>query len=66
MCLGAFAELRKAIISFVMSADPSAHMEKLGFQLTNFLEILYWRIFRKSVKQIQVVLKLDESNGHFT
>jgi len=59
MSLGAFAELRKAIIGFVMSAHPSVHMEKLGFQRTGFHEILYWRIFRKSVKQIQVVLKLD-------
>jgi len=41
--LGAFAELRKATMSFMMSVCPSvhppAHMEKLGSHRTNFREL---------------------------
>jgi hypothetical protein len=64
--LGAFAKLRKATVSFVMSVHPSVHMEQLGFHRTDFHEILYWRIFLKSVEQIQVVLKSDKNNGLVT
>jgi hypothetical protein len=37
--LGAFAKLRKATISFVMSVCPSARMEPLGSHWTDFGEI---------------------------
>ena len=41
--LGAFAKLRKATISFVMSARlsdwPAVHMEQLGSHWTDFREI---------------------------
>jgi hypothetical protein len=37
--LGAFAKLRKATINFVMSARPSARMEQLSSQWTDFHEI---------------------------
>jgi hypothetical protein len=41
-------------------------MEQLGSHLTDFREILYLRIFRKSVEKFQVSLKSDKNNGHFT
>ena len=62
--LGAFAKLQKAIISFVMS--PSARKEQLGSHWTDFHEILYLSIFRKSVAKIQFSLKSDKNNGYFT
>ena len=43
--LGAFAKLRKATISFVMSVRPSARIEQLGSHWTDFREILYLKIF---------------------
>jgi hypothetical protein len=41
-------------------------MEQLGSQLTDFHEIWYLRIFRKSVEKIQISLKSDKNKGHFT
>jgi len=35
---GAFAKLRKATISIVMSVRPSFRMGQLGFHLTNYHE----------------------------
>jgi hypothetical protein len=68
--LVAFAELRKATIGFVisvrLSVRPSVRMEQLGFHWTDFHEILYLRIFRKSVEKIQVLLKADNNKGYFT
>jgi hypothetical protein len=43
--LGAFATLRKATISFVMSVSPSVGMEQLGSNSTDFHEIWYLSIF---------------------
>jgi len=37
--LGAFAKLRKATVSYVMSAHPSVCMEQLGSHWTDFYEI---------------------------
>ena len=68
--LGAFAILRKATISFVMSVcpsvRPSVRMEQLRSHCTDFDETLYLRLFRKSVENIQVSLKSDKNNGYFT
>jgi len=61
--LGAFAKLRKA--RSCPSVLPSVHME-LGSHRSDFHEILYLRIFRKSVEKIQVSLKSDKNNGYFT
>jgi hypothetical protein len=47
--LGAFAKLRKAFISFVMSVCSSAWINS-----TDFPEIWYFRASWKSVKKIQV------------
>jgi hypothetical protein len=37
--VGAFANLREATISFVLSVRLSVRMEQLGFQWTDFHEI---------------------------
>jgi hypothetical protein len=41
-------------------------MEKLGSHRMDFDGILFLRLFRKSVEEIQVSLKSDKSNRHFT
>jgi len=41
-------------------------MEQLGSHWTNFQEILYLSIFRKSVTKIQVLLKSDTNNNNCT
>jgi hypothetical protein len=41
-------------------------MEQLGSHWTDFHEILFLRISRKSVEKIQVSLKPDKNNGYFT
>jgi hypothetical protein len=72
--LGAFAKLRKATIGFVMYACPSfclsvclsVRMEHPGSHWTDFHEIWYLRIFRKSVEKLQVPLKSDKNNWYFT
>ena len=63
--LGAFANLRKATLSFVMPVCPSVGMEQLGCQWTNFHEICYLRIFRKSVEKIKVSLTFWRWNYFF-
>jgi hypothetical protein len=64
--LDVFATLRKSTISFVMSACPSVHMEKLGSHWMDFHEILYLSIFRKSVHKIPVSLQSDKNSRYFT
>jgi hypothetical protein len=46
-----------------MSDRLSVRMEIIGMDIQ---EILYLNIFRKSVKEVQVSLKYDKNNGHFT
>jgi hypothetical protein len=41
-------------------------MEQLGSHWTDFHEILYLNIFRKSLQKIQVSLKSGKNNGYFT
>jgi len=41
-------------------------MEQLGPHWTDFREILYLNILRKSVEKIQVSLKFDKNNVYFT
>ena len=52
--LGRFAKLRKVVISFVVSVRLSVRIEHLGSHWKDFDEILYFRLFRKSVDKIQV------------
>jgi hypothetical protein len=61
-----FAKLRKAIISCGLSVCLSVRMEQLGPHWTNFYEIRYSNIFRKSVEKIEVSLKSVKNNGYFT
>ena len=65
-CSSAFVKLRKVIIGFVMSVCLSVHMEKICFHETGFHEALYFCIFRKSDKKIQVSLKSYKNNGYVT
>jgi hypothetical protein len=54
-------------IIFVMSVPRlSLCMQQIGFYWTDFREIWYSRIFRKSVEKIEVSLKSDKNNGYFT
>jgi len=48
------------------SSCLSVHMEQLGSHRTDYREILYLRIYRKSVEKIQVSLKSGEYKGDFT
>jgi len=45
---------------------PSVRMEQLGCHWTDFHEIWYLSIFRKSIQKIQGSLKSDKKNGYFT
>ena len=73
--LGAFVILRKATINCLpvslslslcpSSVRPSAWTNSASTP-TDFHEILYLHIFRKSVVKIQVSLKSDNNNGYFT
>ena len=58
--LGAFTKLRKATISFAMSALVSVRIEPLGSHRTDIREIWCLSIFRKSVEIIHVALKIRQ------
>jgi hypothetical protein len=62
------AKSRKATITsnFVTSVCPSVRMKKFGCRGKDFLQILYWRIFRKSVEKIQVSLKFYKNKECLT
>jgi hypothetical protein len=64
--LRAFAILWKETMRFVMSVCPSVRIEQLGSHWMNFHEIWYLNMYRKSLEKIQVSLKSDKHNGHFT
>ena len=57
--------IRKIAKCFVISIRlrPSVRMEQLGSHWTDFHEIWYLIIFRKTVEKIQVSLKSDKNNG---
>jgi len=58
-CLS-FIKLRKEIINFAMSVYLSVPMEQLGSNSTDFHDIWYLQIFRKSVEKVQVSFKTDK------
>ena len=64
--LGAYAKLQRAPISFDISDLLSVRMEQLGSLSTDFDEIQYLSFCRKSVEEIQVLLKFDQNNGYCT
>jgi hypothetical protein len=59
----AFAKLRQSNVSFVMSVCLSAWNSSAS---TGRIFLKFLRIFRKSVDKIQVSLKSDKNNWHFT
>ena len=61
-CACAFANPRKLTTTFVMSN----RMEQLTSQWTDFHEIWYLSILRKSVDKIQLSLQSEKYKGHFT
>ena len=63
--LGAVEKLRKTRISIAISVRPSVRMEKLSSHWTDFYEIRYLMIHRKSVEKIQVSLKSEKNKGYF-
>jgi len=61
--LGALAQYEKRLlVSSCMFDLPSVRME-LGYQWTDFHEILYLRIYRGSVEEIKVYLQSDKIKG---
>jgi len=60
--LGAFAMLRKATVSFVMSVRPHGitRLSPVGFSRNLIFGV------RKSVEKVQVSLKSGENKGYFT
>ena len=64
--LGTPAKFQKATISFVMLAVPSVRMKQFVCYWADFQEIWYFRIFRKYFDKIQISLKSEMYNRHFT
>jgi hypothetical protein len=60
---GAVAYCEKRLLT---SLCLSVCMEQLGFHWKDFHGIWYLSIFRKPAEKIQVWLKSDKNNGHFT
>ena len=56
--LGAFAKLRKATISFVTPIRLTVRMEQLESHWTDFREILYLSILRKSFREDSSFIKI--------
>ena len=54
LLLEAFAQLRTATISFMPALCLSVRMEQLSSHWADLHKILYLKIFRKFVQQIQV------------
>ena len=64
--LGAFVKLRKASISFVMFIFCPPAWKQFGSHWTDFHEVSYFIIWRKSVEGVQFSLNTDKNNGYFT
>ena len=60
--LGAFAKLRRATISLVVSIFPSVRTEELASYWKYFRAILYLSIYRKSSEKIKVLFKSNNMN----
>jgi hypothetical protein len=62
--LGAFAKLRKATISFVISLCPSVwNNSALTGRILMRFDV---KVFRTCIERVQVSLKSDKNNGYFT
>jgi hypothetical protein len=65
--LGAFTKLRKATISFVMSARASVcPHDATGLPLDGFSLNLMFYYFSRNCEENLVSLKPDKNNGYFT
>ena len=53
-------------MSLCLYVCPSLRMQQRDSRRTDFREIWYMNIFRKSVDKIPVLLKSDKNNGYFT
>jgi hypothetical protein len=62
--LGVFGKMRKAFLSFIMSVSPPVCPHATQLPHDEFS----WNVgvFRKSVQNIQVLLKSDKNIGYFT
>jgi len=56
--VGAFAKFRKS--TMFRNVCLSVHMEQLSSHWTNFNEVLYRSIFRKSVEKMKVLSKIGQ------
>jgi hypothetical protein len=57
---------RKPVLaSSYLPVRLSVRMEQLGSPWTDFHEVWYLNIFRKSVEKIQILLKYDKNTGYF-
>ena len=63
---GDIVKLQKAAISIVMPVCLFIWMEQLSPYLTEFYEIWYSSIFQKLTKKIQVSVKSEKNDGHYT
>ena len=62
-------QVAKAAVSFVMSGCPSVFRSAWNNLAPTgwiFMKFGFWRIKKKSVKEIQVSLKSDKNNGYLT
>jgi hypothetical protein len=50
----------------IAKSDYKLPHEQLGSHWTDFYQIWYLNIFRKSVEKVQVWLKSNKNNGYFT
>jgi hypothetical protein len=57
---------KRLLASLCLSVLPCVRMEQLGSQCRDFHDILYLNIFPKYVEKIQVSLKFENTNRHFT
>jgi hypothetical protein len=64
--LSALRKIDKTIITFATFVLTSVRMEQLCFQCTDLHEIWHLSVFRNSVENVEVSLKLDKNNGYFT
>jgi hypothetical protein len=53
-----FVKLQKATISFVMSVRPFVCLEQLGSHWSDFHEMLYFSIFRKSLEKNSSLIEI--------
>ena len=62
----AFTYLQQAPLRIVMSARLSLCIYQRGFHWTDFREILYWEIKKKSFEKLEIWFNLDQNTGQFT